>query len=615
MATEEIVFNVKSNIKSVNKETKDLNNTLEEQKDILVDLKREEIQLQQKRAGMSDYEASISGVDKKLQHLKGSIKEQTFEVKQLTNQQKGNTKALKETGEAAEDTIGNFRIMGVSLNGLKSSFGKIIPAIKLMFGTIKAGILSTGIGALLIAFASLATYFTSTKRGADQLKVVFAALGATIDVLTDRMSSLGEVISLVFSGKFTEAGKLFKKSISGIVSEIKEEIIVMTELEKRTQALRDAEIAFSIQKAKTRQEIEKARLVAEDETKSAKERLDNLKKALQLEEQTTNRELELAREKVAIQKEQMAVSENSVEDEQKLAELRVALIEKETASVKMRRRVVTEVNALEREIVAAKKQRAKEEQDLLDEKAKQTEEARIKENEANQKQMDLENQAKVDAYNKLKALEDENFLASIEDEKERALALLDIQYDAELESLSQYENFLELKEQLDIKYNNAKEALDTKQKEWEEYTTKERLGLASDAFGQMSEIMGKETKAGQAAAVVQAGISTYLGAQEAYTSMAKIPVVGPVLGGIAAAAAVAMGLKNIAAIKSGGKSGGGGSIPAPSASNTPAPEMLSGKFELGNMEQEQQPVQAYVVTDSLTDNQNKLAYIRRRATI
>jgi hypothetical protein len=42
--------------------------------------------------------------------------------------------------------------------------------------------------------------------------------------------------------------------------------------------------------------------------------------------------------------------------------------------------------------------------------------------------------------------------------------------------------------------------------------------------------------------------------------------------------------------------------------------MLSGKFELGNT-QEQQPVQAYVVTDSLTENQNKLAYIRRRATI
>ena len=35
--------------------------------------------------------------------------------------------------------------------------------------------------------------------------------------------------------------------------------------------------------------------VAEDETKSAKERLDNLKVALELEEKTTQRELQLAR--------------------------------------------------------------------------------------------------------------------------------------------------------------------------------------------------------------------------------------------------------------------------------------------------------------------------------
>ena len=49
-------------------------------------------------------------------------------------------------------------------------------------------------------------------------------------------------------------------------------------------------------------------------------------------------------------------------------------------------------------------------------------------------------------------------------------------------------------------------------------------------------------------------------------------------------------------------------------SSTPAPEMLSGQFTLGGV-QEQQPVQAYVVTDDMTNNQNKLANIRRRATI
>ena len=69
-----------------------------------------------------------------------------------------------------------------------------------------------------------------------------------------------------------------------------------------------------VQKAKTRQEIEKARLIAEDETKSAKERLDNLKKALELEAETTEKEIELAKERMQIQKEEMALSENSAEE-------------------------------------------------------------------------------------------------------------------------------------------------------------------------------------------------------------------------------------------------------------------------------------------------------------
>jgi chromosome segregation ATPase len=625
---EEIVFNVQSNIKSVTKDTEDytksltgvefeldrVNQSLKASNKFLADQKIELINLKAKQDAIpkGGWYAGMDNLNKKIKETEKNIKEEAVVIGQLKEEQKSASKEvskfnkeLKETNKESKDSIGNFKVMGVSLNGVKSSFGKIIPLAKTMFGTIKAGILSTGVGALLIAFGSLVAYFTSTKKGADQLKVVFAALGATVNVLKDRISGVGEAISLVFSGKWKEAGEALKGTFAGIGAEIKADVAAMTALEKRTQALRDAEIEFTIQRAETRKEIEKARLLAEDETKSQEVRIAALKKALDFETETTNKELELARERVAIQEEQMDTAENLVEAEKQLADFKADLINKETKSIRLQKRVQTEINELERELLTEKKQRAKEEQDIINKKIV-----------ADQEQMDLENQAKLDAYNKLKALEDENFLASIEDEKERALALLDIQYDAELESLSQYENYLELKEQLDIKYNNAKEALDTKQKEWEEYTTKERLGLASDAFGQMSEIMGKETKAGQAAAVVQAGISTYLGAQEAYTSMAKIPVVGPVLGGIAAAAAVAMGLKNIAAIKSGGKSGGGSTnIPAPSTSNTPAPEMLSGKFELGNVEQEQQPVQAYVVTDNLTDNQNKLAYIRRRATI
>ncbi len=596
MANEEVVFNVKSNIKSVTKDTEDLNNVLEEQKDILVDLQREEIQLQQKRAGMSDYEASISGVDKRLKLLKGSIKDQTFEVKQLTNQQKDNTKALKETSNAAEESIGNFRIMGVSLNGIKASFGKIIPLAKTMFGTIRAGLISTGIGALLVAFGSLASYFTSTKKGADQLKVAFAGIGATIDVLRDRLSKVGEAISLVFSGKFAEAGDLLKESVTGIVAEIKEEIKVMTDLEKRTQALRDAEMAFAIQKAKTRQEIEKARLVAEDETKSAKERLDNLKKALELEEQTTNRELELAREKVAIQEEQMAVSENLVEDEKKLTDLRVELISKETASVKMRRRVVTEVNALEREIAAERKQRAKEREDAIK-----------KEQEELKKLMDLQLQQLMAFEDQKTKMSNQIALLEITNEQEKQDKILSIQQEAENTAItnlkiSDAEKF-ELRKQLNAKYDILRKQNVENDKKANKENTMNTLSAVSGLSSALSGLAG-ENKALSAGSAI---IDTYVGANKALAQ-------GGALGFVSAAAVIATGLANVKKIFSTDVgTGGGGSVPSLTDA-TPAPEMLSGRFEL-TPPTEQQPVQAYVVTDNLTDNQNKLAYIRRRATI
>ncbi|WP_350544887.1 hypothetical protein [Pseudoalteromonas sp. 5-MNA-CIBAN-0065] len=56
-------------------------------------------------------------------------------------------------------------------------------------------------------------------------------------------------------------------------------------------------------------------------------------------------------------------------------------------------------------------------------------------------------------------------------------------------------------------------------------------------------------KAYKAFAIAQAVINTYQGATVAYTSLALIPIVGPVLGGVAAAAAVMMGLQQVRQIK------------------------------------------------------------------
>ena len=58
--------------------------------------------------------------------------------------------------------------------------------------------------------------------------------------------------------------------------------------------------------------------------------------------------------------------------------------------------------------------------------------------------------------------------------------------------------------------------------------------------------------------------------------------------------------------------GGGGTITAAAA--TPAPQMMSGAFDLsGGTEPE--AFRAYVVTDEMTNSQDQLSNIRRRATV
>ncbi len=55
------------------------------------------------------------------------------------------------------------------------------------------------------------------------------------------------------------------------------------------------------------------------------------------------------------------------------------------------------------------------------------------------------------------------------------------------------------------------------------------------------------------------------------------------------------------------------SVPTAPA-QTPAPQMMSGAFDItGGVEPE--ATRAYVVTDEMTNSQNQLANIRRRATI
>ena len=130
----------------------------------------------------------------------------------------------------------------------------------------------------------------------------------------------------------------------------------------------------------------------------------------------------------------------------------------------------------------------------------------------------------------------------------------------------------------------------------------EQLEAFSGLAGALSALAGDN----KALAIASAVIDTYVGANKAFAQ-------GGVAGFATGAAVIAAGLNNVRTIMATDvpSSGGGGSVAAPS---TPAPQMMSGAFDLtGGVEPE--PVQAFVLTDSMTNSQNQLANIRRRATI
>jgi uncharacterized protein (DUF697 family) len=627
---EELVLDVKSNIKSVTKQTKDWQKALEEvnqqieiQGTVINDLDKDLIKLKAEQDKIPKG-AWVKGMDKLNDKIKKTSTELKLEKNALTGLKQEQSKAAKEvkkftdaqkeSDQAVKDSIGSFTVMGVSLNGIKSSMGKIIPAAKAMFGSITAGIMSTGIGAFLVAIGALTQYFRDSEEGASKFKQITSQLGVVIGNVTDIVSDLGKSLFKLITGDI----KGFKDGLSEVTQGVKDfgettrkEMAQANQLEKDRLKLQKFEREAIVEKARTEKDMMELRLKARDEENFAtKERLEFMREANKLAAEQLEKDLHVAKEKLRFQQEENSFSKSTQENLDAEAQLQAQVFQIERSNFSERKRLKSEEQALVKQMAAQEKARAKEKQDLLDAENKKAEEEIKKAEERAKKEGDV-----------LLLLQQENTLALIEDLQERALAELKIQEDKEIASAELMENAELVKEQIRIKYAKKREDVSKKtakdEIKWSEMTSKEKLSIASNTAGNLSQILGEETAAGKAAAIVQATIDTYAAAQSSFKAMSGIPVVGPALGGIAAAAAVASGLKNVQAITSaGGGGGGGGSISAPATAETqpPAPQMMSGDFSIGGLEAPE-PVKAFVVTDEMTNSQNQLADIRRRATI
>lgn len=438
---------------------------------------------------------------------------------------------IGDVSKDAASLAGEFKIMGVSLNDVRAGFVSIGRTAKASFATIKAGILSTGIGAFVLAIGSLVTFFTQTEKGGERLKVIMSGLGSTVRVLTDRVSDVGEALTNIFNQSFLTTLKQIGNAFKGITSEIKEDTKATMALTERQNKLIDSERELEVLTAQRRARIEELKLVAEDVTKSEVERLVAAKTAFRLENEILESRVENAKESRDIQKELNKISKSGEEDLDALAEKEINL-----ANIKA---------------------------------------------ESATKQIELNN--KINAIEAQAAAKRAEFNAE------------------QIQQADDYEARL-------TQHFNTRMAINS---------------ALADSFGALGSLMREGTAEAKTLALAQIAMDTAVGymqglniAQKA--SIGKGPAaalafplfyaqqVASILGAVASA-------KQVMSSAPGG--GGGGIISAsPDAAATPSPQMLSGAFELtGGVAPE--PLKAFVVTDEMTNSQNQLANIRRRATI
>ena len=164
---------------------------------------------------------------------------------------------------------------------------------------LKVALVSTGIGALVVALGSLVSWFTKTQKGVETANKIMGAFGATVNVIIDRVSKLGSALVNLFTGNFKQAGEDAKAVFSGIGKEIADETKQAWKLAEVLNEIDKKEVMLSMSRAANRAEIEKLKKAADDQTLSTQERIKAAEKAAEIEKKDLNVQTQLAEARLA----------------------------------------------------------------------------------------------------------------------------------------------------------------------------------------------------------------------------------------------------------------------------------------------------------------------------
>lgn len=537
--------------------------------------------------------------------------------------------------------------------------------------TLKGAIVSTGIGAVVLAVVAMIQAVSRLQVVQDKWKVATAGLSAVLDVLLDNVAyigeeiinafsddplqalkdfgtelgeniynrieglvmlipSLGEALVLVLKGEFSEAGEVAANALLKVTTGVEDLATKMTsdeakayaaelllikqraeELARAEQQLEDVRISQTITQAKRSKQIAQARLLAEDELLTFEEREKALQKALDLETQSLAERLVNAKEEARLIAERNKLSESSRADRKEEADAQAKIFQLEEASLKQQKRIFTELQSLQKERQAANDK-------IIADQLKAEEELQKARDEINKgiidgtaSQLEKEILASEEKYNKLLDLADQFGLDTLEIEEAQAQALADIQQKFRDKEITENAKANEKQKAQDEALNNARVSLAK--------GAFSAIGEISEAFGGANEARAKKAfQVSKLAGIAEATFNSFTGVTTALAGKGADGLLPfPIRLGNAIIAG-ATGLAQVAKIKStsfGG--GGGGSAPsisgggsAPSAPTTPTVD-----FSFLNQGANQTSVQAYVISNQVTNSQQSQQLIEDQAAL
>lgn len=220
------------------------------------------------RIDSGDAEESLDKMGKSA----GKVKDGTDD---LNKSQKGYNQSV-QSGASSLD-----KMTGGAITAFRSIVAGAKAGARSML-TLRTAVISTGIGALVVAVASLISYFNKTEKGAQQLRVIMAVLGAVIDQLVELFISLGETIYNAFENP-KEAWESFTEALDRGYKFVKDQVL------GRLKASFDIAVG-SIQKAILKMRIAWNEFTGDsEEAENLRTELDEVEKKMQEAKEETQR--------------------------------------------------------------------------------------------------------------------------------------------------------------------------------------------------------------------------------------------------------------------------------------------------------------------------------------